>query len=73
LQAARRGAALAAADAAQALRIPAPSPAAKTAGTESGGSTGAGVGISLDFKDGKLVVKKLQQGGAAWRSGQCLK
>ena len=33
-------------------------------------SESVGVGMSLDFKDGKLVVKKLQEGGPAARCGE---
>jgi hypothetical protein len=36
------------------------------------GAEVAGVGINLDFKNGKLLVKKLQEGGAAARSGKSM-
>jgi hypothetical protein len=40
------------------------------AGIDSSSSESVGVGMSLDFKDGKLVVKKLQEGGPAARCGE---
>lgn len=43
--------------------------AAFSASSDNSSSDGVGVGLSLDFKDGKLVVKKLQDDGPAARSG----
>jgi hypothetical protein len=41
-----------------------------SASIDNSSSESVGVGMSLDFKDGKLVVKKLQEGGPAARCGE---